>query len=111
MSKKLTLRRLKGKDLIDALFRKGAKIQSKNLLLKVLESPKGGEILRVGVSVPKRNFKRAVDRNHIKRQLRIVFKEVQGKVPFFGACMLIYKGHKKPLTSELVEEARGMFVK
>ena len=85
MSKKLTLRRLKGKDLIDALFRKGAKIQSKNLLLKVLESPKGGEILRVGVSVPKRNFKRAVDRNHIKRQLRIVFKEVQGKVPFSGA--------------------------
>jgi hypothetical protein len=32
-------------------------------------------------------------------------------VPFFGACMLIYKGHKKTLTSELVEEARGMFVK
>ncbi|MDO7646792.1 MAG: ribonuclease P protein component, partial [Flavobacteriaceae bacterium] len=87
MSKKLTLRRLKGKDLIDALFRKGAKIQSKNLLLKVLESPKGGEILRVGVSVPKRNFKRAVDRNHIKRQLRIVFKEVQVEVPFSGACM------------------------
>ena len=111
MSKKLTLRRLRGKDLIDALFRKGAKIQSKNLLLKVLESPKGGEILRVGVSVPKRNFKRAVDRNHIKRQLRIVFKEVQAEVHFFGACMLIYKGHKKILTSELVEEARGMFVK
>ena len=111
MSKKLTLRRLRGKDLIDALFRKGAKIQSKNLLLKVLESPKGGEILRVGVSVPKRNFKRAVDRNHIKRQLRILFKEVKAEVPIIGACMLIYKGHKKILTSELVEEARGMFVK
>tara|TARA_B100000780_G_C20852775_1_gene338937 strand:+ start:28 stop:363 length:336 start_codon:yes stop_codon:yes gene_type:complete len=111
MNKKLTLKRLKGKDLIDALFRKGNNIQSKNLLLKVLESPKEGEILRVGVSVPKRNFRRAVDRNHIKRQLRVVFKEFQGDVHFFGACMLVYKGLKKPLTSELIEEARGMFVK
>tara|TARA_B100000767_G_scaffold263225_1_gene276744 strand:- start:1734 stop:2069 length:336 start_codon:yes stop_codon:yes gene_type:complete len=111
MSKRLTLKRLKGKDLIDALFRKGNKILSKNLMLKVLESPKGDKTLRIGVSVPKRNFRRAVDRNRIKRQLRVVFKEVQEKVTVFGACMLIYRGHKKALTSELIEEARGMFDK
>ena len=38
--------------------------------------------LYVGVSVPKRNFKRAVDRNKIKRQLRIALKKAEGNIPF-----------------------------
>lgn len=109
MSKASTLNRLKGKELIDALFRKGTVRRSKHLLLKVLETKESETVLYVGVSVPKRNFKRAVDRNKIKRQLRIALKNAEENIPFSGACMLIYIGRKHPLTSELVEGVKGLF--
>jgi len=109
MSKASKLNRLKGKELIDALFRKGTVRRSKHLLLKVLETKESETVLYVGVSVPKRNFKRAVDRNKIKRQLRIALKNAEENIPFSGACMLIYIGRKHPLTSELVEGVKGLF--
>ena len=77
MSKVITLNRLKGKELIDALFRKGTVRRSKHLFLKVLEAKESETVLYVGVSVPKLNFKRAVDRNKIKRQLRIALKKME----------------------------------
>jgi len=109
MNKVSTLNRLKGKELIDALFRKGTVRRSKHLLLKVLEAKESETVLYVGVSVPKRNFKRAVDRNKIKRQLRIALKNAEENIPFNGACMLIYTGRKHPLTSELVEGVKELF--
>jgi len=109
MNKVSTLNRLKGKELIDALFRKGTVRRSKHLLLKVLEAKESETVLYVGVSVPKRNFKRAVDRNKIKRQLRIALKNAEENIPFSGACMLIYTGRKHPLTSELVEGVKELF--
>ena len=109
MSKVIILNRLKGKELIDALFRKGTVRRSKHLLLKVLEAKESETVLYVGVSVPKRNFKRAVDRNKIKRQLRIALKNAEENIPFNGACMLIYTGRKHPLTSELVEGVKELF--
>ena len=109
MSKVITLNRLKGKELIDALFRKGTVSRSKHLVLKVLEAKESETVLFVGVSVPKRNFKRAVDRNKIKRQLRIALKNAEENIPFSGACMLIYIGRKHPLTSELVEGVKELF--
>ena len=109
MSKASKLNRLKGKELIDALFHKGTVRRSKHLLLKALEAKKSESVLYVGVSVPKRNFKRAVDRNKIKRQLRIALKNAEENIPFSGACMLIYIGRKHPLTSELVEGVKELF--
>ena len=110
MSKVITLNGLKGKELIDALFRKGAVRRSKHLHLKVLEAKESEAVLYVGVSVPKRNFKKAVDRNKIKRQLRSAIKNAEENIPFSGACMLIYTGRKHPLTSELVEGVKELFV-
>ena len=109
MSKVITLNRLKGKKLIDALFRKGTVSRSKHLVLKVLEAKESETVLFVGVSVPKRNFKRAVDRNKIKRQLRIALKNAEENIPFSGACMLIYTGRKHPLTSEIIEDVKELF--
>ena len=109
MSKVITLNRLKGKELIDALFRKGTVRRSKYLILKVLETKESETVLYVGVSVPKRNFKRAVDRNKIKRQLRIALKSAEENIPFSGACMLIYTGRKHPLTSEFIEGVKELF--
>ena len=109
MNKVITLNRLKGKESIDALFRKGTVRRSKYLILKVLETKESETVLYVGVSVPKRNFKRAVDRNKIKRQLRIALKSAEENIPFSGACMLIYTGRKHPLTSEFIEGVKELF--
>lgn len=107
----IVLNRLKGKDLIDALFRKGTVRKSKNVRLKVLEAKEDQSTLYVGVSVPKRNFKKAVDRNRIKRQLRVAIKQVEKNIPFSGSCMLIYTGRKHPITAELIENVKELFEK
>ena len=67
--------------------------------------------LLAGVSVPKKNFKKAVDRNKIKRQLRQGLKNIEHKLPFGGSCMLIYKGKKVPLTAEIIDETEALFFK
>jgi len=72
---------------------------------------------QLGVSVPKRNFKRAVDRNRIKRLLREAYRNhkpsvADGQQSY--ALMLIYIGKQKMDFSELsakVEEVLNAFVK
>lgn len=63
----MTDKRLKSRDAIKALFEKGDKTKAYPLLVLSLPST---EKQRIGVSVSKRSFKKAVDRNVIKRQLR-----------------------------------------
>ena len=111
MNKTITLNRLKGKEKINMLFRKGSIHRTKHLLIKILEANKKEAVLYAGVSVPKRNFKRAVDRNRIKRQLRIALKAVEKTIPFDGSCMLIFNGRKSPTTHELVSELKILFEK
>ena len=62
------LRTLKGDKKIETLFEKGFLLKEKNILLKGYDF--GEEESFFGVSVSKRFFKSAVDRNRIKRQLR-----------------------------------------
>ena len=67
--------------------------------------------LYAGVSVTKRRFKRAVDRNRIKRQLREALKNTETKLPLRGYCMLIFQGKKHPKTSELISDCEVLFSK
>ena len=67
------LRTLKGDKKIETLFEKGFLLKEKNLLLKGYDF--GEEESFFGVSVSKRFFKSAVDRNRIKRQLRGVVRK------------------------------------
>ncbi len=63
--------RLKSKKLIERLYKEGNSVKAFPLRMIFLQTEHISKFpSQVGVSVPKRNFKRAVDRNRIKRLMR-----------------------------------------
>jgi len=63
--------RLKSKKLIERLYKEGNSVKAFPLRMIFLQTEHTSKFpSQVGVSVPKRNFKRAVDRNRIKRLMR-----------------------------------------
>ena len=98
----IMLKRLKGKSNTKGLFENGKSYRYKNLLLK-LEKNASLTYLAVGISVSKKNFARAVDRNSIKRQLRNALKEVKKNVRFCGFCMVLYTGKELPKKDALIK--------
>ena len=69
--------KLKSKKLIDNLFIEGKSVKAFPLRLVYLETtlPMDTVNVQAGFSVPKRNFKRAVSRNRIKRLLRESYRQ------------------------------------
>lgn len=71
--------KLKSKLEIDLLFKKGSRIHSPMVTMifyaQKPEQPVGKGVPRLLVSVPKRNFKKAVDRNLLKRQIREAYRQ------------------------------------
>mgnify|MGYP000321365893 CR=1 FL=1 len=96
-----TIEKLKSKKLLDELFTSGKKLNEYpiKLVYKKLDF-EDDVLIKTGVSVPKRNFKRAVDRNRIKRLLRegyrlnkhIIHNEIKEKY----VCMFLYLGKEMP---------------
>lgn len=72
------LKKLKGDKIIEKLFKEGKSLFTYPIKLvytkEILEDQATGDIC-AGVSVSKRNFKKAVDRNRIKRQMRASIHE------------------------------------
>lgn len=71
--------KLKSKITIDLLFSKGKSVSKFPLRLVYVESDYGivdgsNQKLKIGVSVSKKNFKNAVDRNYFKRILRETYR-------------------------------------
>ena len=67
--------RLKSQKLIEKLFLEGKSVTSFPLKLIYLKTEVAGDhTIKAGVSVSKRNFKKAVDRNRIKRLLRECYR-------------------------------------
>jgi ribonuclease P protein component len=71
--------KLKSKKTIDLLFTKGQSVAKYPLRLVYIESEYGIDLLKenrlkFGVSVSKKNFKKAVDRNYFKRVLRETYR-------------------------------------
>ena len=92
--------KLKSKILIDLLFSEGKSI--KNFPLKLLYIPNNKISInthKTGVTVPKRNFKKAVDRNYLKRLMREAFRKnkylVDSNLQHKYAFMFIYTANKK----------------
>ncbi len=67
--------KLKSKNTIDLLFSEGKSVSKYPLRLVFVENPlEEQEIIKMGVSVSKKYFKNAVDRNYFKRVLRETYR-------------------------------------
>lgn len=68
--------KLKSRKEIERLFAEGKSFSAFPLRVSYLSAPKaeGEAAVRLGVTVSRRNFKHAVDRNRIKRLLREVYR-------------------------------------
>lgn len=93
--------KLKSKKLIAQLFEKGKTVSAYPLKLVYLETQfEDGILLKTGVSVSKRNFKKAVDRNRIKRLMREAYR--LNKTHYFSntsknyAFMILYIDKEMP---------------
>ena len=101
--------KLKSKTDIGFLFEKGKWRSQGNLRIIILKNKENTPIseLKLGVSVSKRYFKKAVDRNRLKRLLRECFrlnKELYKEN--FGEkshAMLFWASSEKPQTFQEVE--------
>ncbi|VXC25400.1 Ribonuclease P protein component [Flavobacterium sp. 9AF] len=66
--------KLKSKTTIDLLFSEGKSVAKYPLRIVFVENPSDNEVLKFGVSVSKKYFKKAVDRNYYKRVLRECYR-------------------------------------
>ena len=106
--------RLRSRKLIGALFEKGQSIKKfpfRLIFLKI--RPASPLTIQVSFSVSKRNFKKAVTRNRIKRLMREVYRlEKKGlldHLDFSYAFMITHIGKKEPIYGEVQEKIRELF--
>ena len=109
--------KLKSKKLIDQLFTEGKSVSAFPLRLVYLGTTfeEDNLLVKTGVSVSKRNFKTAVDRNRIKRLLRESYRLNKGAyfhnltTPY--AFMILYIGKEKPTFNEVETKMKILFEK
>ncbi len=71
--------KLTGKKKIEGLFKRGSSFYLKDFQVRHLVSEEIGPN-QILISVPKRNFKRAVDRNLLKRRIREAYRLNKGLI-------------------------------
>ena len=104
------LRTLKGDKKIETLFEKGFLLKEKNILLKGYDF--GEEESFFGVSVSKKFFKSAVDRNRIKRQLRSVVRKSPAIADIKkGVSFFIIYNTSKALEFDEIKEKTNLIIK
>jgi ribonuclease P protein component len=108
--------KLKSKILIDKLFKEGKSVSAFPLRLVYIGMDQNDSLLsRTGVSVSKRNFKRAVDRNRIKRLMREAYRlhrsEYLSNILTPHAFMILYIGKQMPTLQELEKKMIVLFEK
>ena len=108
--------KLKSKKLIEQMFEEGQSVSAFPLRLVYLQTTFDEDIIaKTGVSVSKRNFKTAVDRNRIKRLLREAYR--LNKAVYFNnittqyAFMILYIGKDKPTLAQVESRMKHLFEK
>ena len=87
---------LKSKKKIETVFEKGKVLKSGSVFLKFHDF--NDDEISFGISVPKKNFKSAVLRNRVKRQIREIIRnssdirKIKKGISFF----IIYNGKNTP---------------
>ena len=104
------INRLRGKTKFDTILNASTVFKSDFLILWLIKNEKF-QHLEVAVAVSKKLFKRAVDRNKIKRLLREAIKKNENDISFYGQCLFLYKGLKLPDLSLLIEEVNSLIRK
>ncbi len=108
--------KLKSKILIDQLFAAGKSVSAYPLRLVYIPTTFNDDVkAKTGVSVSKRYFKLAVDRNRIKRLLRESYR--LNKAAYFNnittqyAFMILYIGKEKPTLKQIETQMNLLFEK
>lgn len=100
--------RLKSKTSIEKLFQEGK--GTLKFPIKMQYMPHDTALHQVAVSVPKRNFKRAVDRNRIKRQMREAYRTnkylLYNKAIPPKAIFFIYIGKEMPTYAQIEKQMK-----
>lgn len=110
--------RLKSKKQIELLFQKGKVVHQYPIQIRYGKAKDESEFrLKVAFSVPKRNFKKAVARNRIKRLLRECYRHQKNELyPNFSDSynfMILYLGKEEPTYHTLfndLEKALSKFI-
>lgn len=107
--------KLKSKNTIDLLFSEGKSVSKYPLrLVYVPMIPTDGEKLKMGVSVSKKYFKKAVDRNYFKRVLRETYrlnKSLLSAAEQPYACMFFYQTKDRLTYAEIHQKTIALFEK
>lgn len=101
--------RLCSRKAIEKIFVSGKAINENPFRLLWIESPNEENVyLKIAISVPKKNFKKAVDRNKIKRQIREIYRLNKNRFlsPLQNsekkyAAIIIYTGREFPDRKEM----------
>ena len=92
--------RLKSAKSIEYLFSDGKAISAYPLRLVFIGNSNGADPMRCAFSVSKRHFKKAVDRNRIKRLLRTSYRKIKPtlyqKLPHPYMGMILFNGKEVP---------------
>jgi ribonuclease P protein component len=101
--------RLCSKVLIERLMKSGRSINHFPFRISWLPISESTSPVKIVISVPKRSFKKAVDRNRIKRQIREAYRKEKQKVYDTLAdknilVMLVYTAKVKPEYSEVEQK-------
>ncbi len=101
--------RLSGKTAVSSLMSKGRWGRCGHF--KYCVSENGLELCRIMVSVPKRNFRRAVRRNLLKRRIREAYRTQKGLVGGKGLDILFFYNSEEICESDAVRAEIGEILK
>jgi ribonuclease P protein component len=100
--------RLSSKLLIDKLVEKGKSFNNTPFKIVWIELQEATAVTQVVITVPKRNFKKAVDRNKLKRRIREAYRKnkqesLYSKLGEKKLCMMIVYIAKEKLDYNTIE--------
>lgn len=109
--------KLKSRSTIDLLFTQGKSVSKYPLRLVYvpMDATESGENIKMGVSVSKKYFKKAVDRNYFKRVLRETYRLNKNRLldtidkPY--AFMFLYQTKERLSYQEIEEKTVQLFEK